>query len=134
MKGGLVFNAAGNNGRLDSNPRRYYLIVVSAIDNKYGLASFSNYGNPIWFTAPGTAVWCSDRYGRAASVNGTSFASPICAAVAAMVWSANPALRNTQVEQILAQTCFKAGTATWTQWFGYGMPNAEAAVRRALGR
>lgn len=133
-KGGLIFNSAGNDGNYDSNALVPYLIVVSAIDTRYSLASFSTYGRPVWFTGPGTGIYCTNRDGRIVSVSGTSFSSPLCASIAALVWGANPGLTNTQVESILKSTCYKAGTSTWTQYYGYGMPNAEAALRSALGR
>jgi subtilisin family serine protease len=133
-KGGLIFNAAGNTPVKDNNPLVPYLIVVSAIDTSYSLASFSTYGNCVWFTAPGTSIYCSTRTGAVASVSGTSFSSPLVASVAALIWGANPALTNTQVESVLKNTCYKAGTASWTQWYGYGMPNSEAAMRAARGQ
>jgi thermitase len=133
-KKGLIFLSAGNSPIFDPNPMQPYLIVVSAIDTNYSLASFSTYGNPVWFTAPGTSIYCSNRDGRVASVSGTSFSCPLTAAIAAYIWGARPSLTNLQVENILRSTCFKAGTATWTKWYGYGMPNAEAAIKTTLGR
>ncbi len=133
-KNGLIFVSAGNTPVRDSNPLLPYLIVVSAINPSYSLASFSTYGSNIWFTAPGQSIYCSTREGRVASVAGTSFSCPLAASVAAMILGANPSLRNTQVEGILRSTCYKAGTATRTEWYGYGMPNAEAALRMATGR
>lgn len=133
-RGGLVFNASGNNGARDTSARLPYLIVVSAIGTDYSLASFSTYGNPVWFTAPGVGIYCSGKDGRVAALSGTSFSTPICAGIAAMVWGANQGLSNTQVEQILIQTCYKAGSSSWTQWYGFGMPNAEAAVKKATGQ
>lgn len=133
-KNGLIFVSAGNEPVRDPNPMRPYLIVVSAINPSYSLASFSTYGPNLWFTAPGQSIYCTTRDGRVASVAGTSFSCPLVAAVAAMVLGANPSLRNTQVEGILRSTCYKAGTASRTEWYGYGMPNAEAALQMAVGR
>lgn len=133
-KGGLVFASAGNDGSFDRSPAVPYLIVVSAIGTNYSLAKFSTYGNPVWFTAPGVSIFCSDPNGRVVSVSGSSFSAPIAAAVAALVWGANPGLRNTDVERILINTCYKAGTAYRTSWYGYGMPNAERAIKMATGR
>lgn len=133
-KGGLIFNSAGNDGQRDTNAMVPYLIVVSAIDTSYSLANFSTHGNPIWFTGPGTGIYCTGRDGRVAAVSGTSFSCPLVASIAGLIWGANPGLTNTQVESILKNTCYRAGSSTWTQWYGYGMPNAEAACRRALGQ
>lgn len=129
-KGGLIFNSAGNDSKLDSSPFLSYLIVVSSIDSRYYLSSFSNYGNCIWFTAPGSGIYCSDRFGRVVSVNGTSFSSPNACGVAAMTWAANPRLRNTDVERILRATV--NGTGSWNRYYGFGLVNAYNAVRRAL--
>lgn len=133
-KGGLIFVSAGNTPVRDSNPLLPYLIVVSAINPSYSLASFSTYGSNIWFTAPGQSIYCTTREGRVASVAGTSFSCPLAAAVAAMVWGARPSMRNTDVESILRSNCYKPNTASRTDYYGYGMPNAEAAVRAAAGR
>ena len=134
-KGGLIFNSAGNDHLRDSNSLSSYLIVVSAIDNGGGLANFSTYGRPIWFTAPGTGIYCTSSSGRVGAVSGTSFSCPLVASVAALVWGAKPALTNVQVEKILKSTCYKdSSKQVWTESYGYGMPNAEAALNAALGQ
>ena len=130
---GLIFISAGNDGAFDPDPPLPYLNVVSAIDNSLSLTSFSNWGTCITFTAPGKDIVCSDRAGNVRTVDGTSFSCPIVASVAALVWNANPALPNTMVEWILKASCFRAGGALWTPYFGYGMPNAERAVHMATG-
>lgn len=131
LEGGLIFISAGNDGLFDPNPVVPYLNVVSAIDNSMNLASFSNWGNSISFTAPGKGIVCSDKTGAVATVNGTSFSSPIVASVAALVWNANPGLPNFAVENILRASCFKAGSAPWTPYYGFGMPDASKAVNMA---
>lgn len=124
-KGGLIFNAAGNDAKLDSNKMVPYLIVVSAVNSSLKLASFSNYGKPVWFTAPGQGIYCSQGTGQVVSVSGTSFSSPLACSVAALVWGKKPSLTNLQVEQILKNS---AGNGSWNQYFGYGMPDAEKAL------
>lgn len=131
LEGGLIFISAGNDGLFDPNPVVPYLNVVSAIDNSMNLASFSNWGNSISFTAPGKGIVCSDRNGAVATVNGTSFSSPIVAGIAALVWNANPGLPNFAVETILKASCFKAGASPWTPYYGFGMPDASKAVQMA---
>ncbi len=133
-KGGLVFNSAGNAAMRDQSGFLRYLIVVSAIDENYSLAYFSNTGSPLWFTAPGTNIVCTDNTGQVVTVSGTSFSSPLCASIAALVWGANPKLTNLEVEKILIDTCIKDGRHKWTRFFGYGLPDAEAAMRKALGQ
>lgn len=130
--GGIIFLSSGNDAMFDPTPVMPYVNVVSACDNGYGLASFSTYGLNTTFTAPGTAIPCSRRDGSPASVQGTSFSAPICAAIAALVWSANPGLSNVQVETIMKASCNQAGGG-WNPYFGFGMPDAEKAVKMAKG-
>lgn len=130
-KNGLIFIAAGNHGKRDLSPRSPNLIVVSAISRHMTLALFSNYGDNVWFTAPGQGVWCSDADNRPTSVSGTSMSAPCAAAVAALIWGTNPGLKNTDIEHILAATCYKAGTRSQTRWYGFGLPNASAGVKAA---
>ncbi len=131
IEGGLIFLSAGNDGAFDPNPPVPYINVVSAIDPSLSLTSFSNWGLPITFTAPGKGIVCTSRDGTITSVDGTSFSSPIVASVAALIWNANPTLPNVMVESILKASCFKAGSSAWTPYFGYGMPDASKAVRMA---
>lgn len=136
--GGLVFNAAGNDGNEDTlNPRYPYLIVVSALDPYGRKASFSKYGNPVWFTAPGVGIVCSSKAGKgkAVSVSGTSFSSPLVASIAALLWGAKPSLTNTQLEQLLISTTNKEHDSlnknygVPNNFYGYGMPDADKAMK-----
>lgn len=137
--GGLLFNAAGNEADNDTNPRWPYLIVVSATDTSSGqLASFSTYGNSVWFTAPGVYIPCSTKQkeGKIVAVSGTSFSSPLAASIAALIWGAKPSLTNLQVEQIMINTAnrkhdpnFSGGYVAPNQVYGYGMPDAGAALK-----
>jgi thermitase len=131
VEGGIIFISAGNDHAFDPNPPVPYLNVVSAIDPSMTLANFSNWGLPVTFTAPGKGIVCTSRDGSIASVDGTSFSSPIVASIAALVWNANPGLPNVAVETILKASCFKAGAAPWTPYFGFGMPDASKAVHMA---
>lgn len=126
---GLLFFSAGNFKQFDPSPRLPYMMMISALDTNYRLADFSNYGNCIWFTAPGVNVGCSDRNARYNWVNGTSFASPLVASVAAMILARKPGMSNKQVEQALISSCRNAAGSTWNTQFGYGLPDANAALR-----
>lgn len=127
-KGGLVFNSAGNSGTFDQAPKNPYLIVVSAIEESGNLASFSTYGNSVWFTCPGVNIVCSNNKGQVVSVAGTSFSSPLCASVAAVLWGAYPQLTNKGIEDLMSKNCIQAGNAAWNNAFGYGLPNAAQAL------
>jgi subtilisin family serine protease len=109
-KNGLVFNSAGNNGQKDP-PRRSLsdiVLVCSTQANRLKpqlddvISKFSNYGQGIDLCAPGDPILSTVngqyqgqyRYGE---LSGTSMASPVAAAVAALIWSRNPSLTNQEV-------------------------------------
>ncbi len=109
--------------------------AVGAINRNGNKASFSNYGPDVFVTAPGQAVLSTDRQGSAGYVNGdyvfvngTSFASPYAAGVAALVLSVDPTLTPAQVEDILASTADDYGSPGKDNTFGWGVVNANAAV------
>ncbi|MDR2084547.1 MAG: S8 family serine peptidase [Bacteroidales bacterium] len=110
----------------------------------------SNYGTLLDIVAPGTTVPTIDRHGELGfTVNnhrigfgGTSAACPHIAGVAALVLSANPNLTGQQVRDIIESTATKLPNytftntsnrpnGTWNQQVGYGLVNAEAAVKKA---
>lgn len=131
-KGGLVFNSAGNAAHQDVSVIKPYLIVVSALDQNYNLADFSTFGDCLWFTAPGDNITCTNREEQVVSVAGTSFSSPLACSIAALIWGAKPRLTNLDVEKILVATCTTAGDKRWTRWFGFGLPNAEEAMKLTM--
>lgn len=143
-QGGLIFMSQGNDGLFDPHPRLDYLQMVSAVGpvagdiNNVELAKWpggsggSSYGNSVTFTAPGVGVGCVDRMNRFVGPSGTSFSSPICAGIAALIWSANPGLSNAQVRNIMIQSCTNSN-GLWNPYYGFGMPDAEKAVKIAKG-
>ncbi len=64
--------------------------------------------------------------------NGTSASTPIVSGIASLVWSLNPILTAGQVKAILSQTAYDLGTPGYDKFNGYGLVNADKAVRRAL--
>jgi subtilisin family serine protease len=83
------------------------------------------------------------------SFGGTSFSTPVCAGVAALMLSANPELNWVRVRNILRMTATHIdaanidpigqwvdtdgdGVADYSRWYGYGRVNAEAAVQEAI--
>jgi subtilisin family serine protease len=68
-----------------------------------------------------------NRYGYLA---GTSMAAPQVAGAVALVRTANPKLRRSSVVRLMKETASRSGG--WSTELGWGILNAEAAVRRAL--
>jgi hypothetical protein len=130
-KGGLVFVSAGNNGISESIAPTSSMIVVSATDGNDAKASWSSYGSFVTLAAPGSGIWTTTKGGGYQAWNGTSFASPVAASVAALMMAANPALDPAKVQSLLQSTAVDLGAAGRDDLFGYGRVNAAAAVQAA---
>ncbi|MFO7654335.1 MAG: S8 family serine peptidase [Candidatus Krumholzibacteriia bacterium] len=105
-RGVLIVTAAGNDNT--SSTDRSYLgtragvMAVAATDRLDRKSSFSNFGSWVEIAAPGEEIYTT-YYNRNngnsgyIQTQGTSFASPIAAGAAALVWSAFPAIPYTAV-------------------------------------
>lgn len=138
--GGIIFVSAGNHSEQLGGGQLGYLNVVAMTDpsgrfvENDGKGNGSAFGTCVTFTAQGSQVWTVDKFDEDVPVNGTSFSSPTCAGVAALIWSANSNLSNTQVEYIMKKTAYiPVGVTYDVQKYGYGIPDAEAAVKMAQG-
>lgn len=132
-KGGLTFSSAGNGGVELTYGNTPYIITMSATDGNDVKASWSSFGAVVDLSAPGVSVYTTAVGGGYTNVSGTSFSSPITAAVAALVKSANPALSISAIEQILKDSADDKGTAGYDTSYGYGRVNASKAVALAKG-
>lgn len=63
--------------------------------------------------------------------NGTSASTAVVTGIASLVLSDNPNLTPGQVKTILSETAYDLGAAGYDTVYGYGLVNADAAVRRA---
>lgn len=145
----LIFAAAGNSGENVDHAgctlrvcfeRRWYTPCendgVTCVGGTRGItadrANNSNYGSEhVDIFAPFT-LWLGpdpdapDNAARAKS--GTSFSSPFVAGVAALIWSADPSLRNSEVRDIMMATAHLSGDPDVRRYV-----NAFGAVKRVLG-
>lgn len=131
--GTLVVAASGNCACVDPTPENPYVLSVSATDETDSLAYFSSTGAFVDLSAPGTNILTTARFGLYAAESGTSLASPIVAGVAALMFSANPALTPAIVTQLMEATAFDPGGNGYDQGFGHGRVEAFAAVSAATG-
>jgi thermitase len=131
-KGGLVFVSAGNNGIDENIASTTSLIAVSASDSSDNKASWSSYGTFVSIAAPGAGIWTTSTGGTYGGWNGTSFASPVAAGVAALMMASAPSLDGAAIEQAMFATAVDLGATGRDPLFGYGRVNADAAVRAAL--
>ncbi len=133
-KGGVVVMSAGNSGGLNNFPPSDDILVVSATDSNDALASWSSYGPYVDISAPGVSIYTTLNGGGYGYVSGTSFSSPIVAATAALLFSANPDLTPADIDQILTSTSLDLGSTGYDQYFGHGRVNAANAVNAAYAK
>jgi len=98
----------------------------------------SNYGLSVFVSAPASGILTTDRMGSAGYVSsgnadylladGTSYASPFAAGVAALLLSVRPDLSADAVETILCRTATDLGAPGWDLVYGCGLVNAAAAI------
>ncbi len=130
-KGSLLIMAGGNYGRYLDLPNYPSFLRVAATDWQDNHASFSAWGPYISCAAPGVAILTTDLNGAYAAYSGTSFAAPVVSGIAALLWSANPALTPANIESLILGGCKDLGAAGRDDYFGYGRVDAEASIARA---
>jgi subtilisin family serine protease len=127
-------NASQNTDVTPEFPGVYpQVIAVAALDQNGMRASFSNFGSNVDVSAPGVNIFSclpDDTYGF---LDGTSMAAPHVTGLAALVWSVEPGLTNSQVRRIIEDTCDDVDPANpgFAGLLGRGRINAFRAVQLA---
>jgi len=132
------------------------VIAVGAINQLNNKADFSNYGTNLDVVAPGVDILSTTLNNDYNSQDGTSFAAPQVAGIAALIFSVRPDLDQAQVRHAIESTCKKITgsyllplplgfpytyssnsshpNGTWNQYVGHGLVNAYAAVYSVIPR
>lgn len=142
-KGCIIVKSAGNNGRYITFPADSIQEIITVgnlmIDGQ--ISEDSSIGENLFVCAPGTNILSTIPGNKVAYGTGTSFAAPYVAGVAALILSINPDLTLEQVRMIIARTAKKLDNyefnvqkkyGSWNKYCGYGLIDAEAAVKMAL--
>lgn len=108
-KGALVFAAVGNEGD-QGNPVEYPaatpgVVGVAAVGKDLRRTGWSEYGSQVDISAPGEGMLhaCGGKSGLCRT-DGTSDATALASASAALIWSAHPDWTNNQVLRVLLNT------------------------------
>jgi len=152
-KGALIVMAAGNQGA-DTGERLAgfrHVLPVAALDTQDKRVGFSNWGQHVRIAAPGVDILSlrarrsdfllltgAKNYKAGDSFvgpekqfmrsSGTSFAAPLVAGTASLIWAKHPHLSNAQLERMLMMSADDVETPGWEQLTGYGRLNARKAL------
>ncbi|MFE2287314.1 type VII secretion-associated serine protease mycosin [Streptomyces sp. NPDC059443] len=133
-KGKLIFAGVGNRGA-GSNEALYPaatpgVVGVGAVDKDGKVTAESQHGAQVDLTAPGMDIVtaCSGKTGLCTS-HGTSDATALASASAALIWSIHPDWTNNQVLRVLMNTAGKpTDGAARSDFVGYGVVRPRIAV------
>lgn len=132
-KGCILIAPAGN----DASNQGHYpsdcfdVISVGSTGKTDGLSYFSNYGIFVELVAPGEGIVSSWPGNVSQAATGTSPAAALVAGCAALVLQADPALDRDDVRDILSSTARDLGRSGRDIYYGYGLVDVAAAVKKA---
>jgi subtilisin family serine protease len=131
-QGGLLFWAAGNDGRDLSWFDWGDVIVVGGTDQEDNRTSCSAFGLAVDVFAPGIDILSTGIPGALAiSGCGTSASTPMAAGVSALVWTVEPLLTPDQVAAHLFSGCVDLGPPGNDVTWGWGRINSYSTVLTA---
>ena len=136
-KGMLLVVAMGNDGDkawhyLSTPADADSILSVGAVNKDGAIARFSSYGPSadgrvkpeVCAMGEGTSL-ISPANNTVITSNGTSFACPLIAGMAASLWSALPQATNMEIREMIIRSCDKYSQPH--EQYGYGIPNAWEA-------
>ncbi|WP_338897812.1 type VII secretion-associated serine protease mycosin [Streptomyces sp. TG1A-60] len=134
-KGSLVFAAAGN----DADKQHHFnplaatpgVVAVAAVGKNLRRASWSQYGPEVDISAPGEDMVhaCGGKTGLC-KTSGTSDATALASASAALIWSKHPTWTNNQVLRVMLNTIgAPTDGAKRNDSIGYGIVRPRIALQ-----
>lgn len=134
QRGAVVIAAAGNT-RTQGNPVTYpaafpSVVGVGALDRTNRVAGFSSSGSYVDVVAPGVGILSTSKRSYT-EMDGTSAATPLVSATAALVRAAAPRLTGAQVAALLQSTAADVESAGRDALSGSGLVQPLAAVAAA---
>lgn len=143
-KGKLFFAPVGNSAKRGNKPEypaNYPEVVGVAASGPEGeVADYSQHGDFVDIAAPGsdTPFWCDETFTKyCVGDGGTSTATALASASAALIWSANPDWTANQVLRVMFESAgrgddWKPGTVS--NFLGHGIVRPNAAINRGIGK
>ena len=142
-KGMLLIVAMGNDGNkawhyLSTPADADSILSVGAVDGEGVIAAFSSYGpaadgrvKPEVCALGEQTSLLNAQTGEVFMGNGTSFACPLIAGMAACLWSALPEASNMEICEMIIRSCDRYDLPH--EQYGYGIPDAWKAYTETTG-
>jgi hypothetical protein len=137
---GSIVVAASGNSRDQGNPINFpanmsHVLTVAATDRQDRAAFFSSSSSGVDLAAPGVdievAVPLSFNANGYESLAGTSFSAPIVSGATALVWTARPDLKNTQIYDLIRWSARDVGAPGFDEDTGFGILDIPSALSLA---
>ncbi|MCI5058636.1 MAG: PKD domain-containing protein, partial [Flavobacteriales bacterium] len=136
-QGSIIVAAAGNNNVSSPFYPAAFTNVISVASTTTGdiKSSFSNYGSTVDISAPGSSIYATVPNNGYSNKSGTSMASPMVAGLVGLIYSVDPTLSKTDVENCLLNTAddIDPVNPSYAGQLGSGRINAEQALICAQG-
>ncbi|WP_190233098.1 S8 family serine peptidase [Streptomyces avicenniae] len=132
----LIFAGTGNEG--DTRNRsmypanRYGVVGVAAVDRNGERSPYSTYGRQVAIAAPADEIpWrCPDLSGPVCldPQGGTSTATALASASAALIWAAHPDWTKNQVLRVMMETAQRDDSYERDDYIGHGMIRPDRVI------
>nr|WP_234383431.1 type VII secretion-associated serine protease mycosin [Streptomyces dysideae] len=131
-KGALIIAAAGNDGADGKSAKTYPasydgVLAVAASDRNDERAFFSQAGDFVDVAAPGVGMVSTVPGGGQCTADGTSFAAPYVAGVAALLKEKHPEWKASQIATRIKETAQRPGREP-NRFIGWGVVDPVAAL------
>ena len=129
----ILVASAGNYGTSDPNavvyPASYdFVVSVAATRSDNLVTSTSQKNNQVTIAAPGNAIYSTSNNGSYAELSGTSLASPIAAALAAVVKQKDRAIGFDSFDKLLQLSAIDRGATGKDTSYGWGTIDAATLL------
>jgi hypothetical protein len=104
------------------------ILAVGATTNLGQRSNFSNTGNHIDVSAPGSSIYSTITGNSYTYYSGTSMATPIASGIASLLKGYNSNLFNDDIENIIRLAVDDKGTTGWDSEYGTGRVHARKAL------
>jgi membrane-anchored mycosin MYCP len=131
-RGALIVAAAGNDGADGNSTKTYHaaypgVLAVAASDRNDERAYFSQSGDFVGVAAPGVDMVSTVPKSGQCTADGTSFAAPYVAGVAALLKEKHPGWKAAQIATRIEETAQRPGRGP-NQFIGWGVVDPVAAL------